>query len=221
VPAVMRATATAQNARIKAEIDMLHMAIQQYKNEYGSYPPCQNLAGVGTDWGHVHLRRLFPRMSPIVVIQVPDLMPATAMPFWLSGFTDDPMHPIVGGGARKKLFDFDESRLIMRIRDDNGFYCPPSKYGSPYIYIDSNLYKKPDGSPSTWPPSALTYQNNSGQQYTIPANAYQAERTANGTYFNPDSFQILCAGRDEKFGTDDDLSNFWPGTRKDYLDSLK
>ena len=23
-----------------------------------------------------------------------------------------------------------------------------------------------------------------------------------------------------QFGTDDDLSNFWPGTRKDYLDSL-
>ena len=40
-------------------------------------------------------------------------------------------------------------------------------------------------------------------------------------YFNPDSFQIICAGRDEKFGTDDDMSNFWPGTRKDYIDSLK
>ncbi|MCY3017123.1 MAG: prepilin-type N-terminal cleavage/methylation domain-containing protein, partial [Planctomycetota bacterium] len=35
VPAVMRAVATANNARIKTEIDMLHMAIMQYKNEYG------------------------------------------------------------------------------------------------------------------------------------------------------------------------------------------
>jgi hypothetical protein len=39
--------------------------------------------------------------------------------------------------------------------------------------------------------------------------------------FNADTFQILCAGRDEQFGTDDDLSNFWPGTRREYLDSLK
>ena len=38
--------------------------------------------------------------------------------------------------------------------------------------------------------------------------------------FNPDTFQILCAGQDEEFGTDDDLSNFWPGTKRDYLDSL-
>jgi prepilin-type N-terminal cleavage/methylation domain-containing protein len=47
VPAVMRATATAQNARIKTEIDMLHMAIQQYKNEYGSYPPCADVDAAG------------------------------------------------------------------------------------------------------------------------------------------------------------------------------
>ena len=47
VPAVMRATATAQNARIKTEIDMLHMAIQQYKNEYGSYPPAVDVDTAG------------------------------------------------------------------------------------------------------------------------------------------------------------------------------
>ena len=31
---------------------------------------------------------------------------------------------------------------------------------------------------------------------------------------------VLHPGRDGEFGNDDDLSNFWPGTRKDYLDSL-
>jgi hypothetical protein len=39
--------------------------------------------------------------------------------------------------------------------------------------------------------------------------------------FNPETFQIISAGRDEVLGTDDDLSNFWPGTRREYLDSLK
>ena len=39
-PAVFQARRSAQNAAIKAEIDMLHMAMMQYKNEYGSFPPC-------------------------------------------------------------------------------------------------------------------------------------------------------------------------------------
>jgi hypothetical protein len=41
------------------------------------------------------------------------------------------------------------------------------------------------------------------------------------TFVNPDSFQILSAGLDGVFGNDDDMSNFWKGTRKDYLDSLQ
>jgi len=39
VPAVFQARVTARNAAIKAEIDMLHMAIMNYKNEFGSFPP--------------------------------------------------------------------------------------------------------------------------------------------------------------------------------------
>ncbi len=38
-PAIMIAMSRAKVARIKAEIDMLHSAIMNYKNEYGSFPP--------------------------------------------------------------------------------------------------------------------------------------------------------------------------------------
>lgn len=38
--------------------------------------------------------------------------------------------------------------------------------------------------------------------------------------FNPDTFQLLSAGRDGTFFTEDDISNMWKGTWKDYLDSL-
>ena len=44
-----RALDTARNAAIKAEIDMLHMAVMNYKNEYGSFPPCYAPAYTGTD----------------------------------------------------------------------------------------------------------------------------------------------------------------------------
>jgi len=39
VPTIFGAIASARNAKTKAEIDMLHMALMTYKNEYGSVPP--------------------------------------------------------------------------------------------------------------------------------------------------------------------------------------
>ena len=65
-PAVIGARTSARNAAIKAEIDMLHMAIMNYKNEYGSFPPC---FAIGRDLPNSpdpalkHLKRIFPRMN--------------------------------------------------------------------------------------------------------------------------------------------------------------
>jgi prepilin-type N-terminal cleavage/methylation domain-containing protein len=209
VPAVMRATATAQNARIKSEIDMLHMAIQQYKNEYGSFPPC---ADVPSGAILKHVSRIFPRMPAANMnVGLPTAMqPNTAIYLWLSGYnTDDPTNPFVG--TAKKMFDFDTSRV-----SSNQFHVP-SKPSSPYIYIDSAHYPLYD-STATSPagPFGGIYYSHRTATKTVPNFV-----TPTQPYANPDSFQILCAGRDEKFGTDDDMSNFWPGTRKDYLDSLK
>ena len=195
-PAVMRAQASARNAAIKAEIDMLHMAIMNYKNEYGSFPPCNNPAAsyaAGTP-PVLHLARLFPRCSgPINQFSAsgfvgeqtwPALTPSTAIVVWLTGYTNDPSNPLRPDSDRKRLFDFDRSRIA------NFQYSPSGKPGAPYIYIDRASYGT----------------NFSG--YTAAATD------------NPDTFQILCAGRDEVWNTDDDLSNFWPSTRKDYNDSL-
>ena len=232
VPAVMRATATAQNARIKTEIDMLHMAIQQYKNEYGSYPPAVDVVGAGGPL-HKHLQRLFPRISPNYlpsVRQVGLMKPDNAIVGWLLGYTDDPTNPagLMPGGdsgdtsmQKKKLFDFDASRVSA------GRYAPPSKPKSPYSYIPSSVYTTGSGSSTTVPVFSFPDLN-----YRAPYAGYFAHRVPAASApndfallsqpaFNADTFQILCAGRDEIFGTDDDLSNFWPGTRKDYLDSPK
>jgi prepilin-type N-terminal cleavage/methylation domain-containing protein len=195
-PAVMRAQATARNAAIKAEIDMLHMAIMNYKNEYGSFPPCNNPAAsyaTGTP-PVLHLARLFPRCSGTInqfsasgfagEQAWPALSPSKALVVWLTGFTDDPANPLRPDSDRKRLFDFDKSRIA------NFQYSPSGKPGSPYIYIDR-------------------------ANYGTTFSGYTAAATD-----NPDTFQILCAGRDEVWNTGDDLSNFWPSTRKDYLDSL-
>jgi prepilin-type N-terminal cleavage/methylation domain-containing protein len=247
-PAVMRAQASARNAAIKAEIDMLHMAIMNYKNEYGSFPPAISGTAAALPAAR-HLQRLFPRcpkdptQNPSVNVpqQLAAAFPTNANPkaitpmnaiaFWLSGFSDDPMQPMTG--TRIKRYDFDMSRIDQT----TGMYHPTGKPESPFIYLPSGNYG------DSWPAATYTYTHN-GASYTIYAGTYRAPLRTATEYFNPDTFQILCAGRDGVWSedyngngvldvgedvngngsldtSDDDLSNFWPGTRKDYLDSLK
>lgn len=100
-----------------------------------------------------------------------------------------------------------------------GVYHAAGKPGSPYIYIDSRVYGT-----GIWPPTGTSYRivTTSGTTtFTIAANTYGPQvNPVTGTFFNPDTFQILSAGRDEVWNTEDDLSNFWPGTRQDFLDNL-
>ena len=218
-PAVMRAQVAARNAAIKAEIDMLHMAIMNYKNEYGSFPPAISDISLPTDAAVKHLARLFPRCttgpSQLLAAFPSSASPKTitstnAISYWLSGYTEDPTAPLNSSGlSRQKLYGFDMSR----INQTSGAYSPQGKPASPYLYLSSSLY------------SANAY---AGGTSTSPG-AFRATFAGDPTPFsntsqpfaNQDTFQILCAGRDETFGTEDDLSNFWPGTRGDYLDSLK
>ncbi|MFL2861425.1 MAG: type II secretion system protein [Pirellulales bacterium] len=61
-PAVFQARRTGQISAIKAEIDLLHMAMMHYKNEYGSFPPCSSGTS-SSDPAARHIRRLFPRTA--------------------------------------------------------------------------------------------------------------------------------------------------------------
>jgi prepilin-type N-terminal cleavage/methylation domain-containing protein len=206
-PAVMRAQATARNAAIKAEIDMLHMAIMNYKNEYGSFPPCYAPTINGNDVASRHVLRIFPRTADISTQVTAVVNPTNALFGWLQGYTDNPLQPVTGG-TRKKLYDFD----LSRVSGSTGGYYPSGKPGSPYVYFVSGTSTNGYGtvaSPNTW---AVTVSG---------THVPQLQVLSSGTFFfNPDTFQILCAGRDEEFGNDDDLSNFWPRTRREYLDNL-
>lgn len=223
-PAVMRARYTARNAAIKAEIDLLHMAIMNYKNEYGSFPPAYdtnpNAAGSATAR---HLQRLFPRCTNVVgpTGQLQDaqaITPASALASWLLGYTGDPSSPVRPPENRKKLFDFDQTRLSV------ASYAPAGKKGSPYIYIDAASYSlvpydtnaltNPGAQRVPVMPPPTNTASDFGTSVPVPTSPSPQP------FFNADTFQILCAGQDEEFGTDDDLSNFWRGTRKQYFESL-
>ena len=229
-PVVMQSLAKARNAAIKAEIDMLHMAIMNYKNEYGSFPP----TSLDPTAPPNHLKRLFPRANPTTAFaSLPTISSNNAVAYWLSGFTDLPTDPlgVVAGTKRIKLYDFDQARLNQATLE----YHPSQKPGSPYLFIPASQYSlapylksgmslfgahaqppTPIGaSPRYLPPSGnLNELVTALVPSVLSSSAYSQE------FFNPDTFQIISAGRDEIFGTDDDLSNFWPGTRGEYLESL-
>ncbi|MFM7520514.1 MAG: hypothetical protein ACKO9B_08610, partial [Planctomycetota bacterium] len=113
----------------------------------------------------------------------------------------------------------------------NNQYAPREKPNSPYIYVPASQYETFVYSASSLTTPGAQMVPEKPFKSKTPANVPDAwwftptmavsPATTGQQFFNPDTFQILCAGRDEVFGTDDDLSNFWPGTRKDYVDSIK
>ena len=153
--------------------------------------------------------------------------PFTAIAGWLGGYSEDPTRP-VSAGSPKKLYDFDQAR-IGRDALTRQYYFPSGKAGSPYVYIKGGAYGT--FSASGVITGSTPYVLASGTYavgttpYPLQSGTYFAQiqvlPSGSSQFFNTDTFQILCAGRDEQFGTDDDLSNFWPGTRREYLDSLK
>jgi prepilin-type N-terminal cleavage/methylation domain-containing protein len=254
-PAIFQARVSAQNAAIRAEIDLLHMGIMNYKNRFGSYPPCQSncnpnpaIGGSGKLPGdtaaRMHLERLFPRcdgsQSPSpptaqdqfhVRLGTPwendvdddddgttdeadenfwnAISPLDSLTFWLAGYTSNPANPLrLLGGVKEALYDQDDSRYDAV----TGAYYPAGKPNAPFIYIDASNYGLPAA------PTVFTYRDidNIVQSQPIPGGPYKAEqKNPGGPFYNPGKFQILNAGLDEQWGTDDDLSNFWKGTRGD------
>jgi prepilin-type N-terminal cleavage/methylation domain-containing protein len=143
-PAVMRSMSSARVAAVKVEVDLLHNALMNYRQEYGAFPPAdmRGLWNGNTDTVNTahpvfkHLQRAFPRLNEpgLTTATAPNqspyyymaqMSPAQALVFWLQGFYDNPAYPLTNGqplsatvvrtgdanGSRKKLFDFDDTRL--------------------------------------------------------------------------------------------------------------
>jgi type II secretion system protein G len=157
VPTIFSAIRTARNAAVKSEIDLLHTALMNYKNEYGSFPPA-NMQGLCTNTGvlnvrhpvYKHLVKIFPRLSePTSGANSPyqamaQMSPAQALVFWLQGFYQNPEYPLTNQGAsgtRKKFFDFDQTRLYA---------------ASPYTFDGTGQSFYPRNDP-TAPPSGIAH----------------------------------------------------------------
>jgi type II secretion system protein G len=244
VPTIFGAITSARNAKTKAEVDMLHMALMNYKNEYGSFPPA-NMQGLWrtdvtpnqVNKSHAvykHLVRSFPRLNEVTAgvnspyYAISQLSPAQALVFWLYGFYENPEYPLTNSkdptnpvpGNRKKLFDFDQSRLYAAsIYLFNGtpqsfaargsvaaagfsaypvYFTGHPSCGLPYVYFDSRCYD--DG-----PASDINYAAvNMDGETSIASSYINSLPPANGTWSQQhmagDTFQIIAAGKDGLYG---------------------
>ena len=92
----------------------------------------------------------------------------------------------------------------------------------PYLYIDAANYNFVDfatnGGNSV---SGIKYFVWRQDKFFDPNTLSPMSLTAAGSPkpFNPDSFQIISAGRDGEFFTEDDISNMWSGTWGEWKDS--
>jgi hypothetical protein len=126
---------------------------------------------------------------------------------WLSGYSDDPKHPLTGTGERRPLFDFDLSRLKDPTYTDptnpggyngtkyNNRYFPKSSE-NPYIY-----FRKKRNDPNWGAVRVSTVYNHDGVRPVLRVDL-------------ADDFQIISSGLEPDYNEDTDITSFEDGTEK-------
>lgn len=238
VPTIFSAIASARNAKTKSELDLLHMAIMNYKNEYGSFPPANMVGLWNASAGTVntrhpvykHLVRIFPRLSEdragadSPYLAMAQMSPAQALVFWLQGFYENPEFPLTNGptrppGNRKKLFEFDESRLYAASAYSLGtaqtfatrssaataamspfavYFTGQPTCGLPYVYFDSRCYD--DNAAADLGYIALSTNGNQSVAFPYINSAPPLNPTWAQQHMASDTFQIIAGGRDDLYG---------------------
>lgn len=209
--AVSAALGSAKRTRILTEINELATAIEQYKGEYGSYPPNT------TALLKLHVRDKFPRALVEDINTIPDnLTPAETLWFCLRGYTTDPQRPVdfFNVTANRNGFGFVQGRLVQtrlfahaagmtplapstqRTSPQPVYvYVPQEGKGAPYVYFDCSrqfdatlAYRGPN-SPNDAARPYLTITND-------PDPNKKVKRANEG------KFQIISAGLDGLYGNE-------------------
>jgi prepilin-type N-terminal cleavage/methylation domain-containing protein len=136
------------------------------------------------------------------------------------GFNANGRTPTAPGGTRKgPYFEFRTNRLV---RQSNGFLAYQDPYGTGQVYAFFSSYKRDNGYNRY---AQLPFPSN---PTVVPTSDCQSlgvwpYLSGNNVYQNPKTFQIICAGKDGRFGPGnavfglnspvtgagaDDLSNF-------------
>lgn len=214
--AVVAAIARAREARVTLEIRTMEAQLQVFKNTYGDFPPSnlQDAASVGA-----FLRRAFPRYpangadpytqfksdlsANDTPLTVTNMDAAAALVFWLGGMPDsngklcgfakDPENPFckpsVCSLRNAPLFDFVRDRLVisgatMRYYPD---MSGAREADAPYVYFRAVEY------------TTAQFTHSAGGENVV-LKPYQNNRTGTAEWVNPQTLQIISAGRDNLYG---------------------
>ena len=234
VPAVFQARISAKNAAIKAEIDMLHMAIMNYKNEFGSYPPAKSdtnpllvaNGGTGDEVLRNHIKRAFPRADLTAYVRTSGATDSNKArdQFYIgsgsNGIDDDEDGDVDETDGSESDYVNVKPHLAIEYFL-SGYTSNPvrplkPKANQKAIFefdqsrIDSAGMYHPSGKPNS--PYIYIDKAHYGTPYInlVGSQDYASEPSGSSA-----PFQILCAGQDEIWNTPDDLSNFWKGARED------
>ena len=166
------------------EITALSAAMEAYQAKHGAYPPSVALSEQAL---RGHLLKRFPGLAEDESIP-PMLDPAEALVFWLGGFSLNPEYPVSGEGGplnlqtqrRAGFYEFDPRRLVLTSHGKQVYLPPGIGRTEPYVYFRTDSAAE--------------------QNYPVTDPRLQAYRKSDGTLVNPESFQILSAGEDDRWG---------------------
>ncbi|MGD0517378.1 MAG: prepilin-type N-terminal cleavage/methylation domain-containing protein [Thermoguttaceae bacterium] len=219
--AAYRGLKRAKVARIGMEIQQISLALEQYKQQFGEYPPdFSDLSVTGKNLILRHIARAFPHytvstwnnlQSEVLtnsnsLTNLNNMTPAMALVFWLggmpdlqgklSGFSKNPADPFESPSTTASrigpFFEFDPSRLSSYKYYPSGV---STSAGQPYIYFRAESgYSESYREYYTYS-SSYTLKTITLSSTTV--RPYWDARVK--TWVNPSSFQILCCGLDGKF----------------------
>jgi type II secretory pathway pseudopilin PulG len=140
-----------------------------------------------------------------------------------TGFATDPTNPMSAsaslGNTKGPYYQFDSTRLVQAPTSAQFLvYMDPFGTNQPYAFFSSgkgrNSYNAYAGAYGSWPTPGFTAPSNNLPSFDCPSlfwtdpktgNKYQLQpyyQLVNGApqYYNGDTYQIICAGKDGKFG---------------------
>lgn len=234
VPALMNVRRNAQIAEISVDIREIDAALTAFKNKYGDYPPSRiSLYNSAAGWNgdrrsKTIIRKFWPQFdftsdganggSPARR----DLDGSECLLFFLAGvrdgdgkyigFSNNPARPFLATGQSRVdpfLSDIESTRIDTSDPDGDGFYVykdPVSTSTEPYVYYSSY--------------GGQGYDSADHTAYGSGKPVFYREGTAaNAKRLKPQSYQIISAGLDGRFGPGGaytpDKSTVLPGANRD------
>lgn len=170
----------AKSSAARNLLSQITAACDHYEDAFGDYPPSSFSDEQGVDNGGTNVG-----------------VEALVVALWSKGYdaggllgdVKDGLGNLDGDNSAQTLTDFG-TRGLLEILDP---------WGNPIAYLHRRDYEQKGR-------LYLTIDNETGEEVRTAALARKNATT--GTFYRESKFQLLCAGIDGRFGTEDDIANF-------------